>query len=145
MAFKMLNEELKKFVAWIGKKIKKVIDAVKAKLQKIRTKVEKQAEDEMKKYAEKKINIEAPIMSAVMGLAARALWTGATWTSPAGIQHVTLNIGAFTPMKAKSTDGASKMIREMAKGFEAQLTLMSGLVIPPAPTGIPPIPFTGYK
>jgi hypothetical protein len=145
LGFKMLNEELKKFVAWIKKKIKKVVDAVKVKLQAIRLKVEKQAEDEAKKYIEKKVNLEAPIMSAVMGLAARALWTGATWTSAAGVQHVSLNIGAFKPMKAKSTEGASAMIREMAKGFEAQLTVMSGLVIPPANTGIPPLPFTGYK
>jgi gas vesicle protein len=140
LGFKMLNEELKKFVAWIKKKIKKVVDAIKVKLQAIRSKVEKQAEDEAKKYIEKKVNLEAPIMSAVMGLAARALWTGA-----AGVQHVSLNIGAFKPMKAKSTEGASAMIREMAKGFEAQLTVMSGLVIPPANTGIPPLPFTGYK
>ena len=100
LGFKMLNDELKAFISWIKKKIKKVIDAIKTKLQAIRAKVEKQAEDEVKKYVEKKVNLEAPIMSVVMGLAARALWTGASWTSPAGIQHITLNIGAFTPMKA---------------------------------------------
>jgi hypothetical protein len=37
------------------------------------------------------------------------------------------------------------MIREIARGFEAQLMQLQGLVIPPANTGIVPIPFNGYK
>jgi hypothetical protein len=48
-------------------------------------------------------------------------------------------------MKAIPADGPSAMIREIARGFEAQLMQLQGLVIPPANTGIVPIPFNGYK
>ena len=94
---------------------------------------------------EKNVNLDAPIMSFAFGLAGRLFWAGATWTGPTGTQHTTFNVGQFTPMKAKSTDGASAMIREMAQGFEAQLAQLQGILLPPPNTGIAPITFTGYK
>ena len=145
VAFKWLGEELKKFKLFISKKIKKASKDIKARLAKKRAAIEAQANKELDKIKEKLVNVEAPIMSFTFGLAARLFWTGATWTGPTGTQHTTFNVGIFKPIKAKSTDGASAMIREMARGFEAQLQLMSGILIPPANTGIPPIPFTGYK
>lgn len=145
MAFDMLADELRDFQKLIVKKIKAFVDNIKAKMLQKRTKVETTAKLELKKIAEKKINPDAAIMSFTFGLAARLFWTGATWTGPTGTNHITLNIGTFPKIKALSTDGASAMIRQMAKSFETQLQVMSGLVIPPANTGIPPIPFTGYK
>jgi len=145
IAFDMLADELKQFQKFIAKKFKKLVDEVKQKIAIKRVKVEAQAQLALKKIAEKKINPDAAIMSIMFGLAARAFWTGATWTGPTGTNHVTLNIGIFKQIKARSTDGASAMIRQIAKSFETQLTAMTGLVIPPANTGIPPVPFSGYK
>jgi hypothetical protein len=145
IAFDMLSDELKNFQKFIAKKAKKLIDSVKQKIAVKRAKVEALAEIELKKIIEKKVNPDAVIMSITFGLAARLFWTGATWTGPTGTNHITLNIGIFKQIKAKSTEGASAMIRQMAKSFELQLTAMSGLVIPPANTGIPPVAFSGYK
>jgi hypothetical protein len=142
---KLLQEQLKKLFRFIGSKLKKITDNIKKKLQKKREKVEERSKLELDKIKEKKINIEAPIMTFTFDLAARLFWTGATWTGQTGTQHVVFTIGPFTPIKAKSTDGASAMIREIAKGFENQLPSMTGLLTPPANTGIPPIPFTGYN
>ena len=55
------------------------------------------------------------------------------------------NNSNFKKIEANIEDGASGLIKGMAKGFEAQLTAMLGLITPPANTGIPPIPFSGYK
>ena len=83
--------------------------------------------------------------SALFGLAARLFWTGATWVGSSGSTHLVFNIGLFKKIEANIEDGASGLIKGMAKGFEAQLTAMLGLITPPANTGIPPIPFSGYK
>ena len=85
-------------------------------------------------------------MTTVFGIAAQLYWAGATWTGPTATSHTAFTVGLFAPkMNALPKDGASGLVREMAKGFETQLQTMTGIVIPPANTGIPPIPFTGYK
>jgi DNA repair exonuclease SbcCD ATPase subunit len=145
LGMKYLKTELKKFMVFIRQQVDKFLDPIKKKLAEKRKKVEEFAKKELDKIKEKLVNVEAPIMSFTFGLAARMFWTGAQWTGPTGTNHVALNLGVFTPMKALTTDGASVMIREMARGFEAQLMALQGLVIPPANTGIPPVPFMGYK
>ena len=140
-----LNKYYKKLVLFIKKEVDKVISSVKKYIKRKTKKIKEQFDIQLEKIKEKAVNLEAPAMSITFGLAARAFWTGATWTGPTGTQHTTFTIGQFTPMKALTEDGASGLVREMAKGFEAQLKLMQGLVLPPANTGIPPIPFTGYK
>lgn len=140
-----LNKYYKKLVLFIKKQIDKVISSVKKFIKKKTKKIREQFDIQLEKIKEKAVNLEAPAMSITFGLAARAFWTGATWTGPTGTQHTTFSVGQFTQMKALTEDGASGLVREMAKGFEAQLQLLQGVVLPPANTGIPPIPFTGYK
>jgi hypothetical protein len=146
IAFQWLLEQIKLFFSFVYNKIiKKAVEPIKKFILKKKEKVEEQAKIELEKIKEKAVNLDAPIMSFAFGLAGRLFWTGATWTGPTGTQHTTFNVGQFTPMKAKSTDGASVMIREMAQGFEAQLAQLQGILLPPPNTGIAPITFTGYK
>jgi len=101
----------------------------------------KQALDKLK---EKSLNVKAGIMSLTFSLATRALWSGATWVGPTGTVFTATSVGPFKPIKAKSSDGASAMIREMARGFETQLKILTGIYSNPG-VGITPIPFVGYS
>jgi hypothetical protein len=145
LGFTFLKKEFMKFASFIRKKVTEFIDYIKkflkAKLAKVRLRVEK----ELDKIKEKLVNLEAPIMTFTFALAGRSFWTGATWQGPTGTTHITYNVGPFKPIKAKTTDGASAMIREIAKGFETQLNGLQGTLIPPPNTAIAPIPFVGYK
>jgi len=145
LGFELLGRELSKFGVFLKKKIKDVITQIKAKLQKKKEKLQERIDKETKKIKERLVNADAFIMSFTFGLAARTFWTGATWQGPTGTTHIVFNIGPFKPIKAKSTDGASGMIREIAKSFQLQLVALQGIASPPPPTGIPPIPFIGYK
>ena len=145
LGFMFLKKEFMKFASFIRKKVTEFIDYIKkflkAKLAKIKLRVDK----ELDKIKEKLVNLEAPIMTFTFALAGRSFWTGATWQGPTGTTHITYNVGPFKPIKAKTTDGASAMIREIAKGFETQLNGLQGTLIPPPNTAIAPIPFVGYK
>ncbi len=118
---------------------------IKNKIKEKKNKQQESAKKEAKSTKDRKVNTDAAIMSVMFGLAARLFWTGATWIGPTGSNHVVITIGSFRRIKAKSTDGASAMVREMAKSFERQLIGMKGFVNPPAATGIPPLSFNGYK
>jgi len=145
LGMRYLRKEFKKFIIFIKQQINNFLKPIQKKLEIKLKKVEDYAKKELDKIKEKTVNVDAAIMSFTFGLAARSFWTGAQWTGPTGTNHIALNLGVFTPIKARSIDGASVMIREMARGFEAQLMQLQGLVIPPANTGIVPIPFNGYK
>jgi len=146
MCMKALAKLVGQLINWIGRSVKKLVDsaikALKAKLDKIH----KGARKDAKHRAGKGLNLDGTIMSAVLGLSARALWTGATWTGPTGSTHTCSSIGGFAPkMRAKVEDGATGFVREMARGFQNQLRLMKGVVTPPPVTGIPPLQFVGYN
>ena len=141
----LLIQQIKNFFKFIGRFIRQEVAKIKLK---IKTKTDRHKEKQqraIKNEVERRINLEAPLMSFAFGFAARLFWTGASWVGPTGTTHQTFNVGGFIPIKAKSTDGASAMVREMARGFQAQLITLQGLIIPPAPTGITPFPFIGYK
>lgn len=143
--FQMLLSEIKSFAIFIAKKLSVVVDYVKKKIEVVKVKIQVEADKLVDKIKEKLVNVEAPIMSFTFELAARLFWTGATWQGSSGTTHITFNTGPFTPIKAKSTDGASALVKEIARGFESQLQTLQGILIPPPNTLIPPIPFTGYK
>jgi hypothetical protein len=145
LAFELLGKELAKFDIFLRKKIQEVIKPIKDKLQKRKDKVQERAEKELKNRRERLVNVDAFIMSFTFGLAARTFWTGASWQGPTGTTHTVFNIGAFKPIKILPGDGASVMIRDMAKSFERQLYTLQGIATPPPPTGIPPQPINGYK
>ena len=145
LGMRYLRKEFKKFIIFIKQQINKFLKPIQKKLEVKLKKIEDSAQKELNKIIEKNVNADAAIMSFTFGFAARSFWTGAQWTGPTGTNHIALNLGVFTPIKARSIDGASVMIREIARGFEAQLMQLQGLVIPPANTGIVPIPFNGYK
>lgn len=147
LALNLLKKELKKFTAFVTKKIKEAFEEVRKRLQEFRERVQKQQEERVKVIAKREAVVKADALAAsiIFGLAARLFWTGATWVGPTGSNHVVFNIGQFLKIDATIEDGASGFVKQMARGFEAQLTQMSGLIIPPPPTGITPIPFSGYK
>ena len=145
VAFDLIKKEIAEFISFIVKKIKEVVKKVMDYLNEKRKKLEDAAKMEIQKWIEKKVNIEAPIMSFCFQLATTMFWAGASWVGPTGSTHITTTLGPFKPIKAKTTDGASKMIKEIAKSFETQLKTLNGLLIAPIPQGIPPVPWVGYK
>jgi hypothetical protein len=145
LAFDLLGKELAKFDIFLQKKIQEVIKPIKDKLNKRKERLQERAEKELKNRRERLVNIDAFIMSFTFGLAARTFWTGASWQGPTGTTHTVFNIGSFKPIKMLPGDGASVMIRDIAKSFERQLYSLQGIASPPAPTSIPPQPINGYK
>lgn len=140
-----LKKAIDKFVLFVRSKVEVFIAVQKKKIQEKFEKKKATLELELDKIKEREVNVDAKVMSITMGLAARLFWTGATWQGDTGTNHVTLTIGPFTPMKALTKDGVTGFVEELARGFENQLKVMTGLIIPPANTGIVPIPFQGYK
>ena len=145
IAFAYLKKQLTMFAQFIAKKVRAAAKKILDKLNSKKEKKQKQIEKDLKKMVENKINPDAIAMSVMFGLAARAYWTGATWVGPTGSTHLTLNIGLFKIIKAKTEDGASGMIKEVANSFEKQLQSMFGFITPPLNTAIIPISFNGYK
>ena len=127
-------------------KIQKIATQMKAFLKKRKAEKERQAKKDLLVVKNKKANSDAIIMSSVFGLAARLFWVGAGWVGPTGSQHRVFTIGSFRPrIKARPDEGASSMIRQIARAFELQLVGARGIVTPIVATGIPPLPFNGYK
>jgi hypothetical protein len=141
---KKLKDIIGRVTQFIGKQVQLFIDEQKELAKKVLAKWKTNNEVELERIRDKAVNVEAAFMSVALGLAARAFWTGTTWTGSTGTNHLTLNIGPFKPIKALPQDGVVSMVEEMAASFENQLKLMAGLVIPPPNTGIVPIPFSGY-
>lgn len=141
----LLKKEFQKLIAFIKKKVSEIIKNIKNKIKEKKAKQQQNIKKEVKNEKDRKVNADAAIMSVVFGLATRLFWTGAQWIGPTGSNHLVITIGSFKRIKAKSTDGASAMVREIARSFERQLYNMRGFVTPIAATGIPPISFTGYK
>jgi hypothetical protein len=140
-----LKKVLDRFIRFIRAKVEVFIANQKKKIKEKLEKIKANHELELQRIKERAINVDAKVMSIAMGLAARLFWTGATWQGNTGTNHITLTIGPFKPLKALPEDGVTGLVEELGKSFENQLVAMSGLVIPPANTGIVPIPFQGYK
>jgi hypothetical protein len=145
LGMKYLGTELRKFKVFIQEQLEEFLGPIQKKLKEKIKRIKELAQIKLDRINDRLVNLEAPIMTFTYAFAARSFWTGAQWKGPTGTNHIALNLGAFTPMKAIPADGPSAMIREIARGFEAQLMQLQGLVIPPANTGIVPIPFNGYK
>lgn len=146
----LLIDLIKKAVDDIKKmiklKIQKIAKKLKEALRKKKVEKEQQGKKELIYLKNKKVNVDAIVMNSVFSLAARLFWIGAGWVGPSGSQHRVLTIGSFRPrVKGRPEDGASAAIRQIAKAFEFQLMNMRGFVTPIAATGIPPLPFNGYK
>lgn len=141
-----LKKQLDNLALFIRKEVNKLIDEAKQYIKAKLEKIQEQYDEQLEKIKERAVNVDAVVMTTVFGIAAQLYWAGATWTGPTATSHTTFTVGLFAPeIKGLPKDGASGLVKEMAKGFETQLQTMTGLVIPPANTGIPPIPFTGYK
>lgn len=142
--FRALGRVVSKLLAWIKNTVKKAVTSITKALRIQIKKTEQQTSEELRKRLDKKFNPNALGMTLAFGLAARLFWTGATWTGATGSTHTCLSISRFKKMKARTEDGASGFIRELAQGFQGQLQQMQGIVSPPPVTGIPPIRFAGY-
>jgi len=141
-----VKSQVKKLVSFIKSRVLKFVKKQKEENKK-RTQVkEAQAKRDLQTNAQKKKNSDAYFMTFVFATATRVFWTGASWLGPTGSQHRVLYVGSFRPrIKARPDEGASTFIRQLALGYQTQLIGMKGLVTPPAITGIPPLPFNGYK
>jgi len=146
MCLRALYKILSKLYAWIRDQVTSFINkAIKALTERLK-KLSRNSARESKHRAGKGLNLDGFLMSTAFGLATRALWTGASWVGPTGSNHTAVSIGGFRPrMRAKVEDGATGFVREMARGFQTQLELMRGIVVPPAVTGIAPQQFVGYN
>lgn len=127
---KVYNKFIKPQLDKVREVIKKVQDSLKA---------------ELKKLNMRKVNLDAKLMSIAFNLATRAFWTGFSWITPNGVRYTTINIPPFLPIKGLADDGASALIRQIAKNLNTQLIGMNGLVTPPPFTAIPPFPFVSYQ
>lgn len=142
---KVLSNLVTRFLKWIERQISAFLKRAMKFIKKTLTKQRDRQILEEQERAKKRINLEAAAASFMFGLAARTFWAGARWLGPTGSQHTALTIGAFFPkMEAKIEDGASGYATQLARGFEAQLKTMQGIIAPPPNTGIPQIPFSGY-
>lgn len=139
-----LKDLIDKFFLFFDKEVNLFISKQKKAIKEQLDKWKSNHEVELDKIKERLINVEATFMSVALGLSARAFWTGTTWQGNTGSTHLVLNIGSFKKIKALPQDGMVSMVKEIAQSFENQVRQMSGLVTPPANTGIPPIPFQGY-
>jgi hypothetical protein len=138
--------EINEFNIFLRKQVTTFIQTIRLKLSKEEDAAKKQFKDDQKINLFKQSNgLETLLLSAALGLAARSFWTGASWVGPTGSNHTVFSIGVFAPIKAKPVDGPSALVKNISKNFQKQLSAMAGIVTPPAPTLIPPIPFVGYK
>jgi len=127
---KQVKEWLKKTKLEIKEKIQKAAQEHSDKLDKIRTKL---------------ANADAIVQTAVLGLSARAFWTGVTWQNTVGTTFQVISIGQFPRLKSNGlTDGGESVVREIASNFEKQLKGMQGIYIPNPSLGIPLQTFKGY-
>jgi len=139
-----LTDVVERFFLFLNKQVKVFVDDQKRIIKKKLAALKDEHEVDLQKIKDKLVNAEAVFMSIALDLAARAFWTGARWQGNTGTNHLSLTIGVFKKIKALPEDGAVSMVEEIAASLELQLKTMTGLVIPPANTGIPPIPFQGY-
>lgn len=139
VAFSKVGEILEKLYRNTAKPL---VDKIQAKLQKVKQDINDWLREHVRKRA---INLDLKLMTIAFNLATRAFWTGFSWTTPNGVRYTSTTIGPFLPLKTKPDDGASFLVREIARNLNTQLIQMVGLVTPPPPTGIPPFPFTGYR
>jgi len=136
---------VKKIISLVKEKIvDPIIDWVKNELKERKVRLEREAQENIIQETEKRVNLDAKVMSVMFGLAARLFWTGLSWTNPVGTRFLTTNIGRFTPIKGQMVGGADAYATEVAKGFGKQLKDMSGLYIPKPDLLILPLSFKGY-
>jgi hypothetical protein len=136
---------VKKIVEFISGLMKPITDFIKKTLSEETEKIKAKEIERQKALIESRTNLDGRVMAAMFGLAGRLLWTGATWTNPAGTRFVVANVGRFSPvMKALNQNGSQGYGEELAKGFNNQLQKMAGLAIPLPSTGIVPFSWKGY-
>jgi hypothetical protein len=140
-----LMKAFKGVFQFIIDQVKDIAYWLKDQVQGLKEKIEEEAKQKVKNETTRKLNLEGRIASLMFGLASRLLWTGANWTNAPGTRFVAINIGKFAPtMIMTNVGGAQSYAEGLANGFNNQLKLMSGLVVPLPSYGIPPFPFTGY-
>jgi len=143
--FNLIKDLYEKFVLFMKKFIKKILKKVTQRLDERKEKAKEKKIAEQKTEAKKKINIDAPILQAVLTLAIRAYWTGASWYGPTNSKHIVTKVGSFRPkIQALPINGLPGIVKEMELGFTNQMKGIKGIIIPPAETGISPLSFSQY-
>ena len=144
--FTLIKNLYIRFIAFMKELIKKILKKATARLKEKIQKAKDKKIEELKTEAEKKINIDAPILQAVLTIAIRAYWTGASWYGPTNSRHIVTQVGSFRPkIKALPIDGLFGLVKEMELGFTNQMKEVKGIIIPPANTGISPLSFSQYN
>ena len=144
--FNLIKDLYAKFVLFMKNFVKKTLKKVTQRLKEKKEKAKEKKKAEQKTEAGKKINIDAPILQAVLTLAIRAYWTGASWYGPTNSKHVVTKVGSFRPkIQALPINGLPGIVKEMELGFTNQMKGIKGIIIPPAETGISPLSFSQYN
>jgi hypothetical protein len=126
----------------INAELKKIKQKIDAKIEFIK----KDFDNRLKRYEDKKINMEATMLTVTLNIASILFWTGANWIGPTGSNITTFTAGAFKKLKKNLFQhGSVAVLKEISSNFDKQLSTVRGIVTPPPPTGIPPIPWVGYK
>ncbi len=129
----------------IRKQVKEWLKKTKAELKERIQEAAKEHSDKLDKIKAKLANADAIVQTAVLGLSARAFWTGVTWQNTVGTTFQVISIGQFPRLRSNGlTDGGEAVIREIASNFEKQLKGMQGIYIPNPALGIPLQTFKGY-
>jgi uncharacterized coiled-coil DUF342 family protein len=142
--FSQLETVKNNIESYVNKFIDDAKVEIKRYIDKRKQKIIEDNKESLDKLKEKAVNVKAGVMSLTFSLATRILWSGATWVGPTGTIFTVVSIGPFKPMKAQVAGGASALVREMARGFETQLKILTGTYSNPG-AGITPIPFVGYS
>lgn len=110
--------------------------------------------ESLDKFSKRLIDYDTAFaLPRVLNLATKLFWTNFTWLSGDGTKFKCIQVPPIAPLRDPITnkiiipdDGFTGWINAAGWAlFEYQLPAMVGLLQPPPNTGIPPIPFVGYK
>ena len=141
----LIDQHIKAIVVFLKKVVLDLVRRVVGRLSAKKQSLIERRKRQVRERKQRKFNDQGIAMGLAFKLAANVLWVGASWTGPTGSNHTALRLGPARRIKGTVEGGPTEMITEISRLFQDQLLSLQGIVTPPANTGIPPIPFVGYK
>lgn len=124
---------------------KMIILPIKRKMTLLLERWKKEQSGSLKMKADRKINIQAKVMTVFFNLALQTYWLGATWQQPDTSMITVTYPGMITkPLKGLVT---GDLIKEISRACESQMRSLMGIYIKITPAGIPspPVPWNGFN
>lgn len=142
----LIVDKLNQFETFVRKEITALILRQKKKAEEQIEKIKKEHEERLKLIAEKRIKNDLVPQSIALNIALSLFWIGAVWQNTQATTFQVLSVAPFKRLRVDGKlDGVEATVRELATNLQKQLNTVQGLVIPNPATGIPPLPFVGYK